>query len=64
MQRSRTNVAPRKKQFDQTVGIHPSAAEEFATIREIAVRPKMAAEQEAARRRVSGGIAAAPRVSQ
>ena len=34
-----------KKQFDQTVGIHPSAAEEFVTMREKAVRPtKLAAE--------------------
>ena len=33
-----------KKQFDQTVGIHPSAAEEFVTMREKAVRPtKLAA---------------------
>jgi glutathione reductase (NADPH) len=28
-----------KKQFDQTVGIHPSAAEEFVTMREKLVRP-------------------------
>ena len=28
-----------KQQFDQTVGIHPSAAEEFVTMREKAVRP-------------------------
>ncbi len=33
-----------KRQFDQTVGIHPSAAEEFVTMREKAVRPKLAAE--------------------
>ena len=34
-----------KKQFDQTVGIHPSAAEEFVTMREKAVPPtKLAAE--------------------
>jgi glutathione reductase (NADPH) len=34
-----------KKQFDQTVGIHPSAAEEFVTMREKIVRPtKLAAE--------------------
>ena len=33
-----------KKQFDQTVGIHPSAAEEFVTMREKTVRPKLAAE--------------------
>jgi glutathione reductase (NADPH) len=34
-----------KKQFDQTVGIHPSAAEEFVTMREKSVRPqKLAAE--------------------
>jgi glutathione reductase (NADPH) len=34
-----------KKQFDQTVGIHPSAAEEFVTMREKYVRPeKLAAE--------------------
>jgi glutathione reductase (NADPH) len=34
-----------KKQFDQTVGIHPSAAEEFVTLREKVVRPdKLAAE--------------------
>jgi glutathione reductase (NADPH) len=33
-----------KRMFDQTVGIHPSAAEEFVTMREKAVRPKMAAE--------------------
>jgi len=33
-----------KKQFDQTVGIHPSAAEEFVTMREKTVRPtKLAA---------------------
>jgi glutathione reductase (NADPH) len=28
-----------KKQFDQTVGLHPSAAEEFVTMREKLVRP-------------------------
>jgi glutathione reductase (NADPH) len=34
-----------KKQFDQTVGIHPSAAEEFVTMREKVVAPtKLAAE--------------------
>jgi glutathione reductase (NADPH) len=34
-----------KKQFDQTVGIHPSAAEEFVTMRDKYVRPtKLAAE--------------------
>ncbi len=34
-----------KKQFDQTVGIHPSAAEEFVTMREKVVRPtKLAAD--------------------
>ena len=33
-----------KRQFDETVGIHPSAAEEFVTMREKSVRPKMAAE--------------------
>jgi glutathione reductase (NADPH) len=34
-----------KRMFDQTVGIHPSAAEEFVTMREKAVRPqKQAAE--------------------
>jgi glutathione reductase (NADPH) len=34
-----------KAQFDQTIGIHPSAAEEFVTMREKTVRPtKMAAE--------------------
>jgi glutathione reductase (NADPH) len=35
-----------KKQFDQTVGIHPSAAEEFVTMRDKYVRPpeKAAAE--------------------
>ncbi len=31
-----------KKQFDQTVGIHPSAAEEFVTMREKYVRPPKA----------------------
>jgi hypothetical protein len=31
--------------FDETVGIHPSAAEEFVTMREKMVRPtKLAAE--------------------
>jgi hypothetical protein len=30
--------------FDQTVGIHPSAAEEFVTMREKTVRPKLAAD--------------------
>jgi glutathione reductase (NADPH) len=35
-----------KRQFDQTVGIHPSAAEEFVTLREKYIRPpeKAAAE--------------------
>jgi glutathione reductase (NADPH) len=33
-----------KRMFDETVGIHPSAAEEFVTMREKVVRPKMAAE--------------------
>jgi glutathione reductase (NADPH) len=33
-----------KKMFDQTVGIHPSAAEEFVTMREKTVRPKLAAD--------------------
>ena len=34
-----------KRQFDQTVGIHPSAAEEFVTMREKTVRPtELAAE--------------------
>ena len=33
-----------KRQFDQTVGIHPSAAEEFVTMREKTIRPKLAAE--------------------
>ena len=34
-----------KKQFDQTVGIHPSAAEEFVTMRDKVVRPtKLAAD--------------------
>ncbi len=34
-----------KRQFDQTVGIHPSAAEEFVTLREKTARPiKLAAE--------------------
>jgi glutathione reductase (NADPH) len=32
-----------KKQFDQTVGIHPSAAEEFVTLREKFIRPEKAA---------------------
>jgi glutathione reductase (NADPH) len=31
-----------KRQFDQTVGIHPSAAEEFVTTREKGVRPDKA----------------------
>jgi glutathione reductase (NADPH) len=31
-----------KRQFDQTVGIHPSAAEEFVTMREKTARPKLA----------------------
>jgi glutathione reductase (NADPH) len=29
-----------KRMFDQTVGIHPSAAEEFVTMREKFVRPQ------------------------
>jgi glutathione reductase (NADPH) len=33
-----------KRMFDETVGIHPSAAEEFVTMREKLVRTKMAAE--------------------
>jgi glutathione reductase (NADPH) len=33
-----------KRMFDETVGIHPSAAEEFVTMREKVVQPKMAAE--------------------
>jgi glutathione reductase (NADPH) len=35
-----------KQQFDQTVGIHPSAAEEFVTMRDKYIRPpeKVAAE--------------------
>jgi glutathione reductase (NADPH) len=34
-----------KKMFDQTVGIHPSAAEEFVTMREKTLRPtKLAAD--------------------
>ena len=33
-----------KRMFDETVGIHPSAAEEFVTMREKVVRTKMAAE--------------------
>ena len=33
-----------KRMFDETVGIHPSAAEEFVTMREKAARPKLAAE--------------------
>jgi glutathione reductase (NADPH) len=32
-----------KRQFDQTVGIHPSAAEEFVTMREKTVRPQQLA---------------------
>ena len=28
-----------KRQFDQTVGIHPSAAEEFVTLRDKYIRP-------------------------
>ena len=32
-----------KRQFDQTVGIHPSAAEEFVTMRDKLVRPVKAA---------------------
>jgi glutathione reductase (NADPH) len=32
-----------KRMFDQTVGIHPSAAEEFVTMREKLVRPQKAA---------------------
>ena len=32
-----------KRQFDQTVGIHPSAAEEFVTMRDKYVRPQKAA---------------------
>lgn len=32
-----------KRMFDQTVGIHPSAAEEFVTMREKTVRPQKAA---------------------
>ncbi|HEV8029407.1 MAG TPA: glutathione-disulfide reductase [Stellaceae bacterium] len=32
-----------KKMFDQTIGIHPSAAEEFVTMREKFVRPQKAA---------------------
>ena len=31
-----------KRMFDQTVGIHPSAAEEFVTMREKFVRPQKA----------------------
>jgi glutathione reductase (NADPH) len=34
-----------KKQFDQTVGIHPSAAEEFVTLRDKYVRPEKLAAQ-------------------
>jgi len=33
-----------KRMFDETVGIHPSAAEEFVTMREKVVQPKLAAE--------------------
>jgi glutathione reductase (NADPH) len=33
-----------KRMFDETVGIHPSAAEEFVTMREKTVRHKMAAD--------------------
>ena len=33
-----------KRLFDETVGIHPSAAEEFVTMRDKFVRPKLAAE--------------------
>jgi glutathione reductase (NADPH) len=33
-----------KRMFDQTVGIHPSAAEEFVTMREKVIRQKMAAD--------------------
>jgi glutathione reductase (NADPH) len=34
-----------KRMFDETVGIHPSAAEEFVTMREKVMRPtKLAAE--------------------
>ena len=33
-----------KRMFDETIGIHPSAAEEFVTMREKLVRPRMAAE--------------------
>ena len=33
-----------KRIFDETVGIHPSAAEEFVTMRDKFVRPKLAAE--------------------
>jgi glutathione reductase (NADPH) len=32
-----------KKQFDSTIGIHPSAAEEFVTMREKVSEPKAAA---------------------
>ena len=32
-----------KSQFDQTVGIHPSAAEEFVTMREKTVPPRQLA---------------------
>jgi hypothetical protein len=32
--------------FDQTVGIHPSAAEEFVTMREKVVRPEKKAAAE------------------
>ena len=43
--RSRSKAGATKRMFDQTVGIHPSAAEEFVTMREKTVRPqKQAAE--------------------
>jgi glutathione reductase (NADPH) len=35
-----------KRQFDQTIGIHPSAAEEFVTMREKYVRPEKKAAAE------------------
>jgi glutathione reductase (NADPH) len=35
-----------KRQFDQTVGIHPSAAEEFVTMRDKYVRPEKKAAAE------------------
>ena len=38
--RSRSKCGASKRMFDQTVGIHPSAAEEFVTMREKLVRPK------------------------